>query len=139
MAFCVRFMREEKYCAPAILWFEMYRSVMDDVAYRTPIQHDWMDWAEVDARPFMLYLQYLVFGGLCERQRQLQALQGLWNICTITLDDIYHPETVANLLGHCEEMEGHMERALDLYNASRDGVPRNNAANLHIHRLTGLQ
>ena len=85
MAFCVRFMREEKYCAPAILWFEMYRSVMDDVAYRTPIQHDWMDWAEVDALPFMLYLQYLTFGGLRERQRQLQALQGLWNICTTTL------------------------------------------------------
>jgi len=98
-----------------------------------------MDWAEVDARPFMLYLQYLTFGGLRERQRQLQALQGLWDICTITLEDIYHPETVANLLCHCLEMEGDMEGALVGYNASRDFMPRNNAANLHIHRMTGPQ
>jgi len=139
MAFCVRFMREEMYCAPAILWFEMYRSVGDDVAYRDSSESVWMDWAEVDARPFMLYMQYLTFGGLRERQRQLQARQGLWNICTITLEDIKHPETVGNLLGHCEEMEGHMEIALLLYNASRNGVPRNNAANLHILRLTGFQ
>jgi len=141
LAFCVRFIREEMYCAPAILWFEMYRSVGDDVAYRTYLERDWMDRAEVDARPFMLYLQYLTFGGLRERQRQLQALQGLWDICLnrVTFDSMFHLETVANLLGHCEEMEGHMELALRLYNASRDYMPRNNAANLHIHRLTGLQ
>jgi len=139
IAFCVIFMREEMYCAPAILWFEMYRSVGDDVAYRTPIQRDWMDWAEVDALPFMLYLQYLTFGGLRERQRQLQALQGLWNICSITLGKMFHPETVINLLGHCLEVDGRMEGALDLYNASRDFMPRNNAANLNILRLTGLQ
>jgi len=141
MVFCVRFMREEMYCAPAILWFEMYRSVGDDVGHRNDYERIWMDWAEVDARPFMLYLQYLTFGGLRERQRQVQALQGLWNICLnrVTLEDMHHPETVFNLLGHCEEMEGHMERALALYNASRDFMPRNNAANLHILRLTGLQ
>jgi len=127
------------YCAPAILWFEMYRSVGDDVTYRDRFERFWMDCAEVDARPFMLYLQYLVFGGLCERQRQLQALEGLRNICTITLEDMFHTETVGNLLGHCLEMEGRMKRALRLYNASRDYMPRNNAANLHIHRLTGLQ
>jgi len=141
MAFCVRFMREEMYCAPAILWFEMNRGVGDDVVHRHTSEQDWMDWAEVDARPFMLYLQYLTFGGLCDRQRQLQALQGLCEICTnhVTLGKMFHPETVVNLLGHCLEMEGHMERALLLYNASRNCMPRNNAANLHIHRLTGLQ
>jgi len=141
MAFCVRFMSEEMYCAPDILWFEMYRSVGNDVAYRTPIQRDWMDWAEVDALPFMLYLQYLTFGGLRERQRQLQALQGLWNICSnhVTFEDMHHPETVDHLLCHCEEMEGHMERGLAIYNVSRNLKPRNNAANLHILRLGGLQ
>ena len=140
MAFCVRFMREEMYCAPAFLWFEMYRSVGDDVAYRNSFERFWMDWAEVDARPFMLYLQYLTFGGLCERQRQLQALQGLRNICTnhVTLRSLYHIETVTTLLGHCEELEGDIELALYLYNISRDLKPRNNAANLHILRLTGL-
>jgi len=141
MAFCVGFMREEMYCAPAILWFEMCRSVGDDVAYRNSAESVWMDWAEVDARPFMLYLQYLTFGGLCERQRQLQALQGLWDICLnrVTFDSMFYLETVVNLLDHCVEMEGHMEIALGIYNASRNLKPRNNAANLHIHRLTGLQ
>jgi len=141
MAFCVRFMREEMYCAPAILWFEMYRSVGDDVANREPVDRIWMDWAEVDAQPFMLYLQYLTFGGLRERQRQLQALDGLWDICTnrVTLGKNLHPETVANLLGHCLEMEGHPELAMGMYNGSRNLIPRNNAANLHILRLTGPQ
>jgi len=139
MAFCVRFMREEMYCAPAILWFEMYRSVGDDVAYRQPVDHIWMDWAKVDARPFMLYLQYLVFGGLRERQRQLQALLELLDISLNSSHSLYHPETVDHLLCHCLEMEGHMDRALRIYSVSRDNMPRNNAANLHIHRLTGLQ
>jgi len=92
-----------------------------------------------NALPFMLYLQYLTFGGLRERQRQLLALEGLKNICTNHFRSLYHPMTVVNLLGHCEEMEGHMERALGIYNASRDSMPRNNAANLHILRLGGLQ
>jgi len=127
------------YCAPAILWFEMYRSVGDDVAYRQPVDHIWMDWAKVDARPFMLYLQYLVFGGLRERQRQLQALLELLDISLNSSHSLYHPETVDHLLCHCLEMEGHMDRALRIYNVSRDNMPRNNAANLHIHRLTGLQ
>ena len=129
------------YCAPAILWFEMYRSVGDDVGHRHCSERIWMDWAEVDARPLMLYLQYLTFGGLRERQRQLQALLGLLNICTnlVTLVDMHHPETAGNLLGHCLEMEGHMERALLLYNVLRNVMPRNNAANLHILRLGGIQ
>jgi len=119
----------------------MYRSVGDDVAYRDRTERKWMDWAEVDARPFMLYLQYLTFGGLRERQRQLEALQEMWDICTIhvTLGKMFHRETVVNMLGHCKEMEVHMEGALRLYNISRNYKPRNNVANLHILRLTGLQ
>jgi len=54
-------------------------------------------------------------------------------------DDIYHPETVINLVCHCLEMEGDLEGALGMYNALRNDMPRNNAANLHILRLTGLQ
>ena len=127
------------YCAPAILWFEMYIGVGDDAAYRYPVERMWIDWAEVDAQPFMLYLQYLTFGGLRERQRQLLALEGLKNICTNHFRSLYHPQTVVNLLGHCEEMEGNMELALRIYNVSRTFMPRNNAANLHILRLTGPQ
>jgi len=142
VSFCVRFLRQEMYCAPAILWFEMNRGVGDDVNHRSALERDWMDWAVVDARPFMLYLQYLTFGGLGERQRQLQALQGLFDICRNDDElsrNLAHPETNANLLGHCLEMEGEQLRALLLYIASRYDMPRNNAANLHIQRLTGTQ
>jgi len=58
------------YCAPAILWSEMYRGVGDDVAHRSNSEPFWMDCSVVDARTFMLYLQYRTFGGLGERQRQ---------------------------------------------------------------------
>jgi len=140
ICFCVRFLRQEMYCAPAILWFEMNRGVGDDVNHRSAYQRVWMDWAVVDARPFMLYLQYLTLGGLRERQRQLQALHGLWDICrnVESARNLVHLETVCNLFGHCLEMEGDLVSALEVYNASRDYLPRNNAANRHIHRLTGI-
>ena len=96
IAFCVRFMKEEMYCAPAILWFEMYRSVGDDATYRDRYERMWMDWTEVDALPFMLYLQYLTFGDLRERQRQFHALLELLD--TIPLQSLYHPETFITLL-----------------------------------------
>jgi len=141
ICFCVRFLRQEMYCAPAIFWFEMNRGVGDDVAHRRALELDWMDWAVVDARPFMLYLQYLTFGGLGERQRQLQALHGLWDICrnVESARNLVHLETVYNLFGHCLEMEGKQMKALLLYTASTYDMPRNNAANLHIQRLTGIQ
>ena len=50
-----------------------------------------------------------------------------------------HVDTYANLFSHCLEMEGDMLGALTIYTASRNGMPRNNAANRHNHRLTGIQ
>jgi len=137
LAFCVRFMRQEMYCAPAIIRFEMYRGVGNDVAHRTERERAWMDWAVVDARPFMLYLQYLTFGGLRERRRQLQALQGLWDTCTAR--DVSHYETAGNLLGHCLEIEGDLPKALGVYTISRQLMPQNNAANRHIYRMAGME
>jgi len=129
LAFCVRFLREEKFCAPWFLWCEMYRAEGDDV--------DWMDWAEVDARPFLLYLQYLTYRGLGLRHIQLDAFHRLDDIVTSQdkLDQLHHPETVFNLIGHCWELEGNLHMALDAYNASLRGKPRNNAANWHKQRL----
>ena len=140
-SFCVRFLRQEMYCAPVIMWFEMYRGVGDDVAHRRGDKLNWMDWAVVDALPFMLYLQYLTFGGLRDRRRQQQALQELTDICSNIemLGSLTHIETVIHLLGHCLEMEGDLQGALFLYNVTRNKMPRNNAANWHILRLSGIQ
>jgi len=137
LAFCVRFLREEKFCAPQFLWCEMYRAVGDDVDHRDVNQHDWMDWAEVDARPFLLYLQYLTYRGLGVRHRQLEAFHGLEDIVTsqYKLDQLYHWETVLNLFGHCWELEGDVLVALLVYNTSLRNRSRNNAANWHKQRL----
>jgi len=137
LAFCVRFLREEKFCAPQFLWCEIYRAAGDDVDHRTANQRDWMDWAQVDAKPFMLYLQYLTYRGLGVRHRQMEAFHGLEDIVTSydKLDQLYHRETVINLFGHCCELEGIVQAALHAYNASLLLRPRNNAANWHKQRL----
>jgi len=136
LAFCVRFLREEKFCAPLFLWYEMYRAVGDDVYHRSMNERLWMDWAELDARPFLLYLQYLTYRGLGLRHRKLEALQGLEGIVTTDkVNQMYHPETVHNLNGHCWELEGDVQEALLAYNESLRIKPRNNAANWHKHRL----
>ncbi|XP_052245732.1 uncharacterized protein LOC127854713 [Dreissena polymorpha] len=58
------FVREEAYCAPYILWFEMKRNMTEEVSQRRIVGKQWMDYAEVAARPFLRYLQYLTYGGL---------------------------------------------------------------------------
>jgi len=138
LAFCVRFLREEKFCAPLFLWYEMYRAVGDDVDHRHPNERQWMDWAEVDARPFLLYLQYLTYRDLGVRHRQLEAFHRLEDIVTSDrLKQLYHPETALNLYGHCCELEGDVAETLHVYNCSVQNRPKNNAANWHIQRLFG--
>jgi len=136
LAFCVRFLREEKFCAPRFLWCEMYRAVGDDVDHRDSDERHWMDSAEMDARPFLLYLQYLTYRGLEVRHRQLEAFHRLNDILPSEdkVNHLYHPETVLSLYGHCCELEGDLHQALEAYNTSL-GVPRNNAANWHKQRL----
>ena len=115
----------------------MYRAVGDDVAHREDNERDWMDWAEVDARPFLLYLQYLTYRGLGKRHRKLDAFDGLEDIVTSIdeLNQLYHRVTVLNLFGHCCELESDLQGALDAYNLSLQHRHRNNAANWHKRRL----
>jgi len=140
VAYCVRFLRQEVFCAPPILHYEMIRDVGDGIQHRDPNERVWMNWAVVDSRPFLHYLQYLTFRDLGLRQKQLQALRSLlFNINDgIEQNQVFHPETANNLFAHCLEMEGQIDNALLFYLASQAGMPRNNAANLHIRRLTNV-
>jgi len=138
VAYCVRFLRQEVFCAPPILHFEMVRGVGDDIQHRRLNERCWMNWAVVDARPFLHYLQYLTFRDLGLRLRQLQAFHALG---TSIVDgdrqhQVFHPETATNLFAHCLEMEGWIDDALGFYLASQANMPRNNTANLHTRRLT---
>jgi len=140
LALCVRFLREEKFCAPRFLWCEMYRAVGDDVDHRSFAEREWMDWAEVDAKPFLLYLQFLTYRGLGVPHRQLEAFHRLRDIVTSVdkLNQLYHAETVKNLFGHCCELEGKVQVAIHVYECSLEDRPRNNAANWHKQRLRQL-
>ncbi|KAH3690808.1 hypothetical protein DPMN_191664 [Dreissena polymorpha] len=139
-AFCVRFVRQESYCTPAILLFEMNRNITEEeVAQRDYDEKLWMDCAEVDARPFLHYLQYLTYGGLGERDKQLHAMGVLEAFIDIRNQlNLYHPETALNLLGHCYEMEGDYAGALRYYEESFRFRRTNNAANWHVLRIMRL-
>ena len=113
-------MRQEAFCAPPLLRYEMVRGVNEDILHRKRAERDWMDWAVVDARPFLYYLQYLTFRSLGHRDRQMQAFINLYN-CLLgptLLSHLYHRETYIHFLGHCWEMEGRPDRALVLYRIS---------------------
>jgi len=71
VAYCVRFLRQEAFCAPNVLHSEMVKSIADDIQHRHISEH------RIDSRPFLHYLQYFTFRGLGLRNRQLQALQSL--------------------------------------------------------------
>jgi len=137
LAFCVRFLREEKMCVPQFLCHEMNRADGDDLDHRNKKEREWMDWAEVDARPFLLYLQYLTFRALGDRHKQQEAFACLQNINSSReeLNKLYHVETFWNLLGHCYEMESNMQLALRVYRRSHRKRSWNNAAHNHIARL----
>ncbi|KAH3740527.1 hypothetical protein DPMN_047233 [Dreissena polymorpha] len=137
---CVRFIRQESYCTPAILLFEMNRNnTEEEVAQRDYTEKHWMGSAEVDALPFLHYLQYLTYDGLGERDKQLHALGVLEAYINIRNQlNIYHQETALNLLGHCYEMEGDYAGALHYYELSLRCRRTNNAANWHVLRIIRL-
>ncbi|XP_052785901.1 uncharacterized protein LOC128221343 [Mya arenaria] len=141
VALCVRFTRFEAFCVPPILLYEMNRAVNNDVQFRSFTEHYWMNMAVIDSRQYLFYLQYLTYGKLGLRHRQVQAHLNLLN-CFRNQDMVntmHHPETACNLLGHCFEMEENLADALKYYRLSVRNISRNNAANWHIRRLTGNQ
>ncbi|KAH3780349.1 hypothetical protein DPMN_158162 [Dreissena polymorpha] len=107
-AFCVIFFRQESFRTPVILLFEMNRNITEEeLSERNHIDKHWMDCAEVDALPFLYYLQYTTYGGLGERYKQLHELRVFRSyICDRRNQmNLYHTETAANLLGHCFDIE----------------------------------
>ncbi|KAH3795071.1 hypothetical protein DPMN_148617 [Dreissena polymorpha] len=139
--FCVKFSRQESYCTPVILLFEMNRNISEDeVAQSDRAGTWWMDSAEVDARPFLHYLQYLTYGALGERDKQLHAMRVLQSYSGVVRNhtNLHHHETAANLMGHCYEMEGDYECAIHYYEWSLRCRGTNNAANWHVRRILRL-
>jgi len=103
VAYCVRFLPQEAFCVPPILHYEMVRAVGDELQHRDIIERVFMNWAIVDYRPFLHYLQYLTFRGLGLRHRQQQALRSLSDSSLDGLehDHLFHLVTVLHLYAHC--------------------------------------
>ncbi|KAH3740449.1 hypothetical protein DPMN_047155 [Dreissena polymorpha] len=69
--------------------------IQEEVAKRHRIEKLWMKFAEVDARSFLYYLQYLKYGGLGERDNQLHVL-GVFESYIFDIRNkinLYHPDT----------------------------------------------
>ncbi|KAH3856949.1 hypothetical protein DPMN_099545 [Dreissena polymorpha] len=100
----------------------------------------WNDCAEVDARPFLHYLQYLTYGGPGELDHQHHALRVLESYICVMRNQInlYHIEPALNSLGNCYEMKGDYEGALDYDEMSLRLHGTNNAANWHVRHVLRL-
>lgn len=131
-AYCVIFTRSEKSCVPIEFQKEMYRSTPKEVKRRQQKDY-WMDWACVDAFPFLHFLQYLTYRALDDRKRSDRALHILHEL--VEAEDWYHKETIWNLLGQCYETKGDSEKAMLCYRRSTDILPTNNAANALKRKL----
>ena len=146
VAYCVRFIRQEEKSVPNFLVYEMYRSIGDDVPFRTFLARHWNDWAVVDPLPFLYYLQFLVYDALCKDDLQTKAFKNL-TACCYGIDiapTLFHIETALNLLGHCVEIQetrvyGTVNLALKTFAHSLCYMPRNNAAKWHMARLYYIQ
>ncbi|WAR20119.1 hypothetical protein MAR_001957, partial [Mya arenaria] len=55
-ALCVRYLRQEAFCAPPILHYEMVRGIGEDINHRNSNERGWMNWAVVDSLPYLYYL-----------------------------------------------------------------------------------
>lgn len=131
IACCVQFRRQEAYCVPPVLLFEMNRtSIEADFVERFRSEEvQWLKSSSVDARVFLYYLHNIAYGGLCVRSKQVNALNACIQFIKRHHSEMYHCETALNLVGHCYEMDGNLGDAVEIYMKSRDTMPRNNAAN----------
>ncbi|XP_053406301.1 uncharacterized protein LOC128559145 [Mercenaria mercenaria] len=132
-AFCVRFLPFEVNCIPTELQYEIFRSTQEDLAFGGRTDY-WMDWAVVDALPYLYFLQYKTYSYLRRQDDKQRALSSL--IRTIDQEpNLGHRETALNLLGQCIEQENCPTDALCCYLVSLDLRGRNNAARIHICRF----
>ncbi|KAH3811900.1 uncharacterized protein LOC127833714 [Dreissena polymorpha] len=152
IALCIIFLSNEAPCVPPVLLYEMTKAgFAPDYRENIRIKMELSGEARVDARVFIYYLQYLTYGGLGNREKQIAVLTKFEDYISTHFDDrildlhrdhgrnreISHMATALNMLGHCWEMEGDLSKAVNFYEQSRDSKPNSNPANWHIGRLLG--
>ncbi|XP_052814316.1 uncharacterized protein LOC128241435 isoform X2 [Mya arenaria] len=147
VACCIKFTHLETWVVPDHLLYEMYRPITSEDALilnvkerlRMQYERSWMKYAVIDCIPFLYYLQYLTYRELDHLDRKYTALQNLSNYLYNPGGVGGHTETVANVLGHCYELENRPDMFWQCYSQSLSHHPRNNAANWHVIRLLNQQ
>ncbi|XP_053405029.1 uncharacterized protein LOC123555263 isoform X1 [Mercenaria mercenaria] len=135
-AYGVSFTRGEVHCVPHALQYEMFRCTEEERAMCNKYKDYWMDWAVVDALPYLYYLQYLTYCQLGRQRDQQRALNKLIETVSTELN-LSHRETALNLLGKCMEQEGRLLDALVCYRCSMNARPAHNVARWHFVGLIG--
>ncbi|KAH3722415.1 uncharacterized protein LOC127856264 [Dreissena polymorpha] len=151
IALCIIFLSNEAPCVPPVLLYEMTKTrFAPDYRETISTKIELNGEARLDARVFMYYLQYLTYGGLGIREKQIVVLTKFEDYISTHIDDrildlhfdhgrnheVSHMATALNLLGHCWEMEGDLNKAGSKYKLSRDSKPKHNPADWHIGRLS---
>ncbi|KAH3728398.1 hypothetical protein DPMN_054354 [Dreissena polymorpha] len=150
IALCIIFLSNEAPCVPPVLLYEMTKTEFaPDYRETMSIKIELHGEARVDSCVFMYYLQYLTYGGLGIRKKQIDVLTRYEDYIKKHIDDsipdlhydhgrnreISHMPTALNLLGHCWEIEGNLSKAGRYYALSRKSKPNHNPAIEHIRRL----
>lgn len=135
IAFCVKFLPNERHCVPREFQYEMFRCSAWDMLERIRCKRCkddyWMEWAVVDSLSYLYFLQYKTYGHLGKHNEQLKALDNLKMSLNETINQ-FHQETGYNLLGQCMEQENRFHDAFVCYFRSLNIRPKNNAAVVHI-------
>ncbi|XP_052762192.1 uncharacterized protein LOC128204823 [Mya arenaria] len=132
VAFSVSFHKREVHCVPKHLVFEMHRTINQEDKQHRILIDGWMDNVISDSVPFLYYLQYLAYRKLGYQDKKLTAMWKLRHYINHDNKGYGHPDTAANMLGHCCEMENRLDLAWQCYSVSLKNFPYNNAAKWHM-------
>ncbi|KAH3829783.1 hypothetical protein DPMN_103011 [Dreissena polymorpha] len=132
----VRFSIHDINCVPKHIVYEIYRRTEDYNGGYDDIEVSPMDYAVIDAKPFLYYLQYM---SATDAKKKQAAATKLRQYCVFSFNSVSggHIETTFNMFGHILELENKFEDAFNAYKMSVDMYPSNNAALWHLFRLLG--
>jgi len=133
---CVIFLPSQSELVPPPLKYEMFRSLCTPPGTRAEMKDDWFDWAVVDAKVYLHFMQYLVCSKL-EREPHKQIAKD--NLVSLIQHagayDLGHMETAYNLLGWIYLQENQTVDAVRCFIKSWQIRPHHNAAKFHIWNL----
>ncbi|XP_052776939.1 uncharacterized protein LOC128214486 [Mya arenaria] len=132
VALSVTFCRQELYCLPKHLIYEMYRTFTHTDFQQRTFDENYMDGASIESVPFLYFLQYLTYRQLRQDDKKRASVSKLADYLDDERNWHGYLETAYNTLGHCYELENRLDLAWQCYSRSLSVFPFNNAASWHM-------